>query len=75
MGIELVVHGVPVAAVSEVNSAHYDALVLVISPGVAPPQALEDFIADARLLDASLDKVQPCAGPGGARPRHDLPSE
>nr|XP_049705058.1 putative aminopeptidase W07G4.4 [Helicoverpa armigera]XP_049705059.1 putative aminopeptidase W07G4.4 [Helicoverpa armigera]XP_049705060.1 putative aminopeptidase W07G4.4 [Helicoverpa armigera] len=57
MGFECLVHGVRVAVVSEVNSAHYDALVLVTAPGVAPPQALEDFVADARLLDAQLDSV------------------
>ncbi|KAJ8715336.1 hypothetical protein PYW07_009818 [Mythimna separata] len=70
MGVERVVHGVRVAAVSEVNSAHYDALVLVTSPGVAPPQALEDFVADARQLDADLDKttsVVRCARVSGAR--------
>lgn len=52
------VHNVPVSIVSEVNSSDYDALVLVITEGVAPPQAVEDFIAAARQVDATLDKVQ-----------------
>lgn len=51
------VHGVPVRAVSEVNSAEYDALVLLCTEGVLPPQALEDFVAAARQLDAAFDKV------------------
>lgn len=70
MGVEREVHGVRVAAVTEVNSAQYDALVLVTSPGVAPPQALEDFVADARQLDAGLDAgthVLRCARVSGAR--------
>ncbi|XP_075986490.1 dipeptidase B [Anticarsia gemmatalis] len=66
----LVVHGVAVRAVSEINSADYDALVLVTAPGVAPPQALEDFVAAARLVDASLDKnaaVLACPRVSGGR--------
>ncbi|CAH1641673.1 unnamed protein product [Spodoptera littoralis] len=70
MGVEREVNGVRVAAVGEVNSEHYDALVLVTAPGLVPPQALEDFVAAARQLDAELDRTPAllqCARVSGAR--------
>lgn len=51
------VHGVRVAGVRDVNSAEYDALVVVLAPGAPLPQALEDFIRAAQELDAGLEKV------------------
>ncbi|KAH9644618.1 hypothetical protein HF086_011787 [Spodoptera exigua] len=70
MGVEREVHGVRVAAVGEVNSAQYDALVLVTAPGLTPPQALEDFVAAARQLDAELERsaaLLHCPRVSGAR--------
>lgn len=70
MGVEREVNGVRVAAVGEINSAHYDALVLVTVPGLVPPQALEDFVAAARQLDAELERAPAllqCARVSGAR--------
>lgn len=51
------VYGVPLNPVSEVNHIEFDALVLVLTADVTPPQALEDFVAAARQLDAALDKA------------------
>ncbi|CAH0597815.1 unnamed protein product [Chrysodeixis includens] len=70
MGVEHIVNGVSLAAVSEVNSAEYDALVLVTSPGCAPPGALAEAVRAARELDAGLDDAPAllrCGSVAGAR--------
>lgn len=67
---ESTVHGVSVCAVSELNSAEYDAVVVVLTEGVPPPQALEDFVAAVRQTDKSLDKhvsVLSCPRVSGGR--------
>ena len=54
MATEYIVHGVRVALVNEINSSQYDALVALVGEGVPPLGALEDFVEEARALDAGL---------------------
>ncbi|RVE52312.1 hypothetical protein evm_002950 [Chilo suppressalis] len=64
------VEGVEVAEVKEVCAAGWDALIVVLSPGVTPPQAIEDFVADLRLIDKGIDErcaVVRCERVSGAR--------
>ncbi|CAG9794943.1 unnamed protein product [Diatraea saccharalis] len=50
------VEGVEVAEVGEVNAKGWDALIVVLSPGVALPQAIEDFVVALRETDAGIDQ-------------------
>ncbi|KAI8423375.1 hypothetical protein MSG28_014374 [Choristoneura fumiferana] len=64
------VHDVAVSAVTEINSAAYDAVVVVTQPGAPSVQALEDFIAAALQLDRGLEKniaVLSCPRVSGGR--------
>ncbi|XP_030019581.2 putative aminopeptidase W07G4.4 [Manduca sexta] len=64
------VHGVAVAPMNDMNSADYDALVVITGEGITPPHALQDFVASALQLDAGLNKcvaVLRCPLVSGAR--------
>ncbi|XP_053619686.1 putative aminopeptidase W07G4.4 [Plodia interpunctella] len=56
MSENLEVHGCGVRAAGELADARCDAVVVLLEPGLPPPQALEDFIVAAQAMDKGLDK-------------------
>lgn len=66
----VILHGVAVSTVTEINSSQYDSLVIVTTEGVSLPQALEDFVTAALQVDAGLKKkcaVLSCPRVSGGR--------